>query len=304
MMDIDLRSTMDIQITALEWMPEDNGYVKYFADVGEDARLEQLPDGSLKVTPDRFQERVMSEFEYPLDKVYRGNNPILLRLQEFYRRCWVMRLHDPYISLIVTILTQNKTADSARKTFHKLQHHYNGIDVHKLAGADKAELEELIRKSGPYKADYIITCSQQIIDRYGGSLEWMRKAPTLEARNALISLYGVGPKTADCVLLFALGHRRRDASGHAHLPRIPAYRAEHGNRRFRGCKAKGEGRPREPPEDTGYGPPFNYQSGQGLLQGPRAHAPYLPGRGPVPEARDRQAGETARITGMSGNYYI
>ena len=206
MMDIDLRSTMDIQITALEWMPEDNGYVKYLADEDEDVRLEQLPDGSLKVTPDRFYDRVMAEFEYPLDQVYKGNNPILLRLQEFYKRCWVMRLHDPYISLIVTILTQNKTADSARRTFHKLQHHYKGIDVHKLAGADKAELEELIRKSGPYKADYIITCSQQIIDRYGGSLEWMRKAPTLEARNALMDLYGVGPKTADCVLLFSLAH--------------------------------------------------------------------------------------------------
>jgi endonuclease-3 len=206
MIDIDLRSTMDIQITALEWMLKDGKYVKYYPEADEDVYLEQLPDGSLKVTPEKYYDRVFEEFDYPLNEVYNGKNPILLRLQEFYKRCWVMKLQDPYISLIITILTQNKTADSARKTFYRLQHRFKGINVYKLASADKKELEGLIRTSGPYKADYIITCSQQIIERYEGSLEWMRKVPTRDAREALTSLYGVGPKTADCVLLFSLGH--------------------------------------------------------------------------------------------------
>lgn len=206
MIDIDLRSTMDIQITALEWMLRDGKYIKYYPDTGEDVVLEQLPDGSLRVTPGKYRERVMSEFDYPLSEVYHGDNPMLLRLQEFYKRCWVLKLQDPYISLIITILTQNKTADSARKTFYRLQHHYKGIDVYKMASADRNELEELIRKSGPYKVDYIIKCSREIISRYDGSLEWMKAAPTREAREALMSLTGVGPKTADCVLLFSLGH--------------------------------------------------------------------------------------------------
>jgi endonuclease-3 len=206
-MDIDLRSTMDIQITALEWMPRDGKYVRYYPGARRDVYLEQLPDGSLRVTPPEFNEEAMSIFDYPLDEVYRGNNEILLKLQEFYRRCWVLKLQDPYISLIITILTQNKTADSARKTFYRLQHRYGGIDVHKMAGADEEELEELIRFSGPYKAAYIIQCSRQIIERWGGgSLEWLRDVPTSEAREALLSLHGVGPKTADCVLLFSLGH--------------------------------------------------------------------------------------------------
>ncbi len=34
----------------------------------------------------------------------------------------------------------------------------------------------------------------------------MKKVPSQEARDALLSLYGVGPKTADCVLLFSLEH--------------------------------------------------------------------------------------------------
>ncbi len=149
MMDIDLRSTMDIQITALEWMLKDGKYVRYYPEADADVYLEQLPDGSLKVTPAEFHDAVMSIFDYPLNDVYHGRDPILLKLQEFYKRCWVLKLQDPYISLIITILTQNKTADSARKTFYRLQHHYKGIDVHKLAGADKKELEELIHYSGP-----------------------------------------------------------------------------------------------------------------------------------------------------------
>ncbi len=203
---VDLRSTMDIQITALEWTPFKDGYLKYYPDADEDVYLEQAKDGSLIVKPEKYRERVVSEFDYPLDQVYHGENKLLLRLKEYYRNCWVLKLQDPYISLIITILTQNKTADSARKTFHRLQHRYKGIDVYKMASAEKKELEELIRTSGPYKADFIIRCSQEIIDRYGGSIEWMRNAPTAEAREALMSLYGVGPKTADCVLLFSLGH--------------------------------------------------------------------------------------------------
>lgn len=206
-MDIDLRSTMDIQITALEWMLQDDGsYVRYYPGAGRDVRLEQGPDGSLAVTPPEFYGEVVGLFEYPLSGVYCGDNAILMRLREFYRRCWVMRLQDPYISLIITILTQNKTADSARRTFHGLQHRYGGIDVWKLARADKKELEGLIRLSGPYKAAYIIECSRQIIDWWGGSIEWMRTVPAAEAREALLRLHGVGPKTADCVLLFSLGH--------------------------------------------------------------------------------------------------
>ena len=204
--DIDLRSTMDIQITALEWMLADGKYVRYYPEADRDVCLEQLPDGSLRVTPPEFRDEVMAIFDYPLNDVYRGDNKILLKLQEFYKRCWVMKLQDPYLSLIITILTQNKTADSARKTYYRLQHRYKGIDVHKLAAADKKELEELIHYSGPYKAPYIIECSRQIIERWDGSLEWMKKVPTEEAREALLSLYGVGPKTADCVLLFSLGH--------------------------------------------------------------------------------------------------
>ncbi len=241
-MDVDLRSTMDIQITALEWMPFENGYLKYLPDEDKDVYLEQCPDGTLMVSPERYRERVMAEFDYPLDEVYCGENKILLRLKEFYKHCWVLKLQDPYISLIITILTQNKTADSARKTFYRLQHRYKGIDVHKMAAADKKELEELIRTSGPYKADFIIRCSQEIIDRYGGSIEWMRDCADAGGKGSTDEPVRRRPEDRGLRAAVQPGPQR-GAGRHAHLPRLGAHRAQHGQRRHRGGQAEGQGRP-------------------------------------------------------------
>lgn len=56
-----------------------------------------------------------------------------------------------------------------------------------------------------YRAEYIIAVASAVCD---GSLELARlgTAPVDEARKQLLSLHGVGPKVADCVLLFGL-HR-------------------------------------------------------------------------------------------------
>ena len=40
----------------------------------------------------------------------------------------------------------------------------------------------------------------------GYELETLRNVPTAAARKELLSFPGVGPKVADCVLLFSLGH--------------------------------------------------------------------------------------------------
>jgi endonuclease III related protein len=42
--------------------------------------------------------------------------------------------------------------------------------------------------------------------KYGGSLEALAAAPPSESRQHLLALPGVGPETADAILLYALGH--------------------------------------------------------------------------------------------------
>ncbi len=65
----------------------------------------------------------------------------------------------------------------------------------------------MIRIGGLYdiKAKRIKKISQLIMDEYGGNIDFACEARPEAARKELLSIEGVGPKTADCVLLFSCG---------------------------------------------------------------------------------------------------
>jgi endonuclease-3 related protein len=103
-------------------------------------------------------------------------------------------------------------------------------------------LRELIRPSGFVlrKAASIKAFVQFLDERYSGSLEQMAKAPTEELRAELLTLPGVGPETADAILLYALEHPvfvvdeylRRVVTRHELLP---------SNARYADLQALGDG---------------------------------------------------------------
>jgi len=67
--------------------------------------------------------------------------------------------------------------------------------------------------------------------RYGGSLDRMNRAPLDDLRRELLAVPGVGPETADSILLYALGrpvfvvdaYTRRVVSRHRLLPCAASY---------------------------------------------------------------------------------
>ena len=67
-------------------------------------------------------------------------------------------------------------------------------DAHSMAAADQTELEELIRSTGFYrnKARNLIGCSMALIRIHGGEVP--------KSMSALVSLPGVGRKTANVIL--------------------------------------------------------------------------------------------------------
>jgi endonuclease III related protein len=71
-----------------------------------------------------------------------------------------------------------------------------------------SRLEQLIRSSGYFrqKARKLKTFVKFLDERYGGSLSKMFAQPTAELREELLSLNGVGPETADSILLYAGQH--------------------------------------------------------------------------------------------------
>jgi len=115
--------------------------------------------------------------------------------------------------LIRTILSQN-TSDVASKPAHEsLLGKYDSEDgdlAEALAETTHAELVEVIRSAGLYnqKAEKIIGAAQWVLSEYGSEAafdEFVTDEAPETVRETLLTIDGVGPKTADCVLLFAGG---------------------------------------------------------------------------------------------------
>jgi len=79
-----------------------------------------------------------------------------------------------------------------------------GLTVKALAEAGREEVEESIHSAGLYKnkSKAIKELASTLLERYGGRLDFVYDAPLEEARRRLMELPGVGPKTADVLLLF------------------------------------------------------------------------------------------------------
>jgi endonuclease-3 related protein len=79
------------------------------------------------------------------------------------------------------------------------------IDPHLLAIALLSHVEVLIRQSGFYrqKARRIIKFSQYLVTKHDGSLASLFSGSQEQIRNELLSLEGIGPESADSILLYA-----------------------------------------------------------------------------------------------------
>ena len=111
---------------------------------------------------------------------------------------------DPFETLIVTIISQNTADRNTARAFENLSKRFE-ITPEALAKAEVNQIEECLKVGGLYKSKTktIQTASKIILEKYGGSLKPVLSLPLEEARKSLIEMPGVGPKTADVVLLFS-----------------------------------------------------------------------------------------------------
>ena len=75
---------------------------------------------------------------------------------------------------------------------------------HSLARAPSNQIEPIIRHIGFYrqKAKRIINPSKVLVTKYDGSLNKFFSGPQEQIRRELLSLEGIGPETADSILLY------------------------------------------------------------------------------------------------------
>jgi len=110
---------------------------------------------------------------------------------------------EPFQTLIRTVLSQATNDRNRDRAYANLAKRFR-INPDELASADVKEIEEAIRVGGLFrnKAWKIKELSKTVLKQLHGSLDFVFSEPLEKSRELLMSLPGVGPKTADVVLLF------------------------------------------------------------------------------------------------------
>jgi len=131
---------------------------------------------------------------------------IVERLSDRYGRP-VWRPHgDAMTELVLTILSQNTSDTNSGRAFMRLVARFPTWGELMAAAPGEIESEILVGGLAPTKAPRIKAVLEEVWRRQGSfDISFLRELPLAEAKAWLRSLPGVGPKTAACVLMFALG---------------------------------------------------------------------------------------------------
>lgn len=130
---------------------------------------------------------------------------------------WTPRF-DGVAELVATILSQHTSDRNSGAAFRNLVAFYDG-DWNAVVDAPTEELAAVIRSAGlsNIKAPRIQAVLREVETRTGRlDLDFLARMPVDEAMRWLVSLSGVGPKTASCVLMFAFGMPAMPVDTHVH----------------------------------------------------------------------------------------
>jgi endonuclease-3 related protein len=112
----------------------------------------------------------------------------------------------PFEVMVGAVLTQNTSWRNVTRAIANLRAR-DLMEPAALYAVPNEELAELIRPAGYFrlKAKRLRTLLDYVMDRWAGSLEEMFEAPTEQLRAELLEINGIGPETADSILLYAAG---------------------------------------------------------------------------------------------------
>jgi len=112
----------------------------------------------------------------------------------------------PFEVAVGAILTQNTAWTNAHRAVQALKR-AGLLDPRALDRMPRRRLAGLIRSSGYFnqKADRLKGFVRYLRMRYGGRMGRMKQVPWRALRQELLGLKGIGPETADSILLYALG---------------------------------------------------------------------------------------------------
>ena len=124
---------------------------------------------------------------------------------------------DPLDELILTILSQNTNDRNRDRAYESLRERFPSNDD--LLKADRKDIEDAIRVGGlaASKSRNISEIVKNLHERRESiSLDYLKSMDDEAAMSELISMKGVGSKTAACVLVFSLGRDVFPVDTHIH----------------------------------------------------------------------------------------
>ncbi len=134
-------------------------------------------------------------------------------LEEIYRRMLDHFGHQhwwpadtPFEIMVGAILTQNTNWQNVEKAIANLKE-ADLLSLPAMAALEKEELAEYIRPAGYYniKAGRLQNLFTMIAEQWENDLEYLLQQPASVLREQLLSVKGIGPETADSMVLYAAG---------------------------------------------------------------------------------------------------
>jgi endonuclease III related protein len=113
----------------------------------------------------------------------------------------------PFEVIVGAYLTQNTAWTNVERALGNLRA-ARALNVKSIRTMPLTRLEAMIRPAGYFrqKAERLQTFVAFLDQSYGGSLKRMFTQPTAKLREELLALNGIGPETADSILLYAGQH--------------------------------------------------------------------------------------------------
>ena len=113
----------------------------------------------------------------------------------------------PFEVIVGAILTQSTSWGNVELAIDNLRA-ARMLTPRAILKARTSRLAELVRPSGYFrqKAKKLKAFVRFLQNEYDGSVKRMFQSPTLRLREELLSVHGIGPETADSILLYAGNH--------------------------------------------------------------------------------------------------
>ncbi len=130
----------------------------------------------------------------------------LMRAQFGHQHWWPGE--TPFEVCVGAILTQNTAWSNVERAIANLKK-ARVLEPGEMFALPEAKLAELIRPAGYFnvKARRLRSFLRVLVGEFGGDLEKLFAGETSIIRERLLAIHGVGPETADSMLLYAGGHR-------------------------------------------------------------------------------------------------